>query len=73
MCALVVLLQQCAFLIHVDEVDSILSKRGSGEHDTMRRLKNEFLLQFEGVGSMFYSPSAFAHGNICIHGACVNH
>lgn len=33
----------------LDEVDSLLGKRGEGEHDSMRRLKNEFLLQFDGV------------------------
>jgi len=33
----------------LDEVDSILSRRGDREHDAMRRLKNEFLLSFDGV------------------------
>ena len=36
--------------IPTDEVDALLSKRGESEHDAMRRLKNEFLQSFDGVG-----------------------
>lgn len=34
-----------------DEVDALLSRRGESEHDSMRRLKNEFLQSFDGVKS----------------------
>ena len=33
-----------------DECDAMLGRRGEGEHDAMRRLKNEFLQCFDGVG-----------------------
>ena len=35
--------------IPTDEVDALLSRRGESEHDSMRRLKNEFLQSFDGV------------------------
>ena len=38
--------------IPTDEVDALLSKRGESEHDAMRRLKNEFLQSFDGVGTI---------------------
>ena len=38
-------------IIFFDEVDSILSSRKSGEHETSRRLKTEFLSRFGGAGT----------------------
>ena len=39
---------RCDYSI-LDEVDSLLTERKESEHDAMRRLKTEFLIQFDGV------------------------
>ncbi|CAH0395767.1 unnamed protein product [Bemisia tabaci] len=38
-------------IIFVDEVDSFLSERREGEHEASRRLKTEFLIEFDGLHS----------------------
>lgn len=37
--------------ISSDEIDSILSERSSGEHEASRRLKTQFLVEFDGVAA----------------------
>jgi len=39
-------------VIFVDEIDSLLSRRDSnGEHDAMRKIKNEFMMMWDGLKS----------------------
>ncbi|EPZ33246.1 AAA-domain-containing protein [Rozella allomycis CSF55] len=38
-------------IIFFDEIDSVLGKRNSNEHEISRKIKTEFLIQMDGVGS----------------------
>ena len=41
----------CVFIpiLLSDEIDSLLTERREGEHEASRRLKTEFLVEFDGV------------------------
>ena len=41
-------------MIFIDEIDSILGRRGEGEHESTRKCKNEFMTLWDGLTSKEY-------------------
>lgn len=50
-------------LIFIDEIDSLLGKRGQNDHEASRRLKTEFLVQVDGCGGS-------SDSEVWVMGAC---
>mmetsp|Transcript_16985 Transcript_16985/g.16665 ORF Transcript_16985/g.16665 Transcript_16985/m.16665 type:complete len:205 (+) Transcript_16985:783-1397(+) len=50
-------------VIFFDEIDSLLGSRSSSEHEASRRMKTEFLVQLDGVGSSTESILVLAATN----------
>lgn len=49
-------------IIFIDEIDSLLSERNTGEHEASRRLKTEFLVEFDGLPSNLESDKIVVLG-----------
>jgi SpoVK/Ycf46/Vps4 family AAA+-type ATPase len=45
-------------IVFVDEIDSIMGRRGGDEHEASRRLKTEFFIQMDGASSKSADGSA---------------
>lgn len=43
--------EQKPAIVFIDEVDSLCGSRSDGENETSRRIKTEFLVQMQGVGT----------------------
>jgi len=43
-------------VVFIDEIDSLLTMRTEGDFEASRRIKTEFLVQFDGVGSEKQGP-----------------
>lgn len=58
------------FVLHLDEVDSLLCERREGEHDASRRLKTEFLIEFDGVRAAAAGLGLFASSEKWLQTSC---